>query len=496
MPRESNIGLIVKNAGIDTVGTAFNTIFMFAASVIITRTIGADLFGKYSLSNSIFLVLAVFAVFGLNTGVVKLTSKYNSRQDAPAVKGTLASGMMLTLTFAAVLALAVIALAPQLAGRVFSNVQGIDLILRVHMIALPFYALMMVIDGYSQGLKTLKYSVITELVVRPVIRLAAIVALFLIGLRLFAVMFGTVFSYLVAAGLAFYFARRISPFTFSRTRTKMVLNELFFYSLPLVFARFTSIVIGRANTILVGYFKDATSTGLFGAAATLSPFIALSLLSFGKIFAPVISELWEKGDMQELEKTFKAVSKWIFSLGFPLFLMFLLFARGLLAVFGSEFTQADTTLRLLAAGQIVNATVGPVGYVLTMTGRQKLNLVNSIALAGVNIILSIVMIPRWGIVGAGLATAISLSLINAVRVIQVKTLYGFTPFRRDIFKPVLAGVITFVVFHLINLRLAWQGIAQTLLLCGAFILVYIVLLFLFGLHEEKQVLMEVLRRRR
>jgi O-antigen/teichoic acid export membrane protein len=496
MSRESNIGLIVKNAGIDTVGVAFNTVFMFAASVIITRTIGADLFGKYSLSNSIFLVLAVFAVFGLNTGVVKLTSKYNSRRDAPAVKGTLTSGIILTATFAVILTLAVIALAPHLAARVFSNVEGLDLILRVHMIALPFYALMMVIDGYSQGLKTLKYSVTVELVARPVIRLVAIVVLFLIGLRLFAVMFGTVFSYLLAAGLAFYFARRISPFSFSRTKTRLVVSQLFFYSLPLVFARFTSIIIGRANTILVGYFKDATSTGLFGAAATLSPFIALSLLSFGKIFAPVISELWEKGDTLELEKTFKTVSKWIFSLGFPLFLIFLLYARELLAVFGSEFTRADTTLRLLAAGQIVNATVGPVGYVLTMTGRQKLNLINSITLAGINIILSIVMIPRWGIVGAGLATAISLSLINGVRVVQVKMFYGFTPFRRDIFKPMLAGALTFGVFYLISLKLAWQGIAYTLALCGAFILVYIVLLFLFGLREEKQVLMEILRRRR
>ena len=40
-PKQSHMGLIVKNAGIDGVGTAFNILIMFASSVIITRTIGA-----------------------------------------------------------------------------------------------------------------------------------------------------------------------------------------------------------------------------------------------------------------------------------------------------------------------------------------------------------------------------------------------------------------------------------------------------------------------
>lgn len=496
MSRESNIGLIVKNAGIDTIGTAFNIVFMFAASVVITRTIGVDLFGKYSLSNSIFQVLGVFSVFGLDTGVVKLTSKYNARQDAMSVKGSLASAIILSAGLGTILALVVIALSPVLASRVFTKVEGISLILRVHIIALPFYALMMVINGYTQGLKTLKYSVLVELAARPVIRLCAVVLLFLVGLRLFAVLFGGIFSYVMAALVAFYFARKISPFAFNRTQAKYVTNELFFYSIPLVFARFMSVIIARSNTILVGYFRDPTSTGLFGAAITLSPFVSRSLLSFAKIFAPVISEIWERGEMRELERIFKTVSKWIFSLGFPVFLIFMLFSPSLLLVFGSDFKQAAMALRLLAVGEIINAVVGPVGHVLTMTGRQKLNLVNSIALAGLNIVLNIIMIPRWGISGAALATAISLSLINIVRVVQVKMIYGFTPFRPDIVKPFGAGAVTAGIFYLLIRHLRWEDLPHTILLCGAFIVVYIVLLYSFGLKEEKQVVMDILRRRR
>lgn len=493
---ESNIGLIVKNAGMDGVGTAFHIIFMFASSVVITRTIGAELFGKYSLANSIFQVLGVFAVFGLNTGMVRLTSKYRARGDPSSVKGTLYSGMLISLCLSIGLVLLVMALAPLLARRAFSNVEGFDLILRVYILSLPFFGLMMVLNGYSQGLKTLKYSVIVELITRPVVRLMAIIGLFVIGLRLFGVIFGALISYITAAGLAFYFARKLSARDFKTAAARLVTGELFFYSLPLVFARFTNVIIGRSTTILVGYFKDATSTGLFGAAITITPFISLSLTSFGKIFAPVISELWEKGDLVELEATFKTVTKWIFSLGFPVFLVFMLFAPTLLLVLGEEFSNAATTMRLLSLGQMVNAMVGPVGFILSMTGRQNLNLLNSVILAGLHIVLNVFLIPRYGIAGAGLAISISLGLLNIVRVIQIKVLYGFTPFRADLYKPVLAGGITFAGFYLLKTLTGWEDLATTLAMSAAFISAYIVLLYFLGLKEEKEILFGILRRRK
>jgi O-antigen/teichoic acid export membrane protein len=496
VPRESNIGLIVRNAGIDTFGTGINIIITFAASVIITRTIGAELFGKYSLANSILQLLSVFAIFGLNAGVVKLTSKYNAREDPASVKGTLTSGIALTALISTLLVVVVVFLSPLLASKVFTKAEGMSLILRVFIIALPFYALMLVINGYTQGLKTLKYSVLVELVSRPLIRLVAIVLLFLVGLRLFGVIIGTVVAYAVAALMAFHFARKISRFDFKSTRANPVYNELFFYSLPLVFSRFMNVIMARSNTILVGYFEDPAMTGLFGAVVQLAPFVSLGLVSFTKIFSPVIADLWERGDLDELRSTFKTVSKWVFSMGLPVFVVLMVFAPSLLRVFGPEFVDAATTLRLMSMGQIINVVVGPLGYLLAMTGRQKLNLANAIALATANVVLNIVMIPRWGIAGAGLANTISVVVINVVRLIQVKRIYGFTPFRGDMFKPTLAAALTAGIFYFLRLHLGWEDVGRTLAMSAACVAVYGGFLYIFGLREEKEILAEILRRRK
>jgi O-antigen/teichoic acid export membrane protein len=390
----------------------------------------------------------------------------------------------------------VVVISPLLASKVFTKAEGMSLILRVLIIGLPFYALMLVINGYTQGLKTLKYTVIVELISRPLIRLAVVVVLFVLGLRLFGVIVGTVFAFAVAALMAFHFARKTSGFDFKSTRATPIYNELFFYSLPLVLSRFMNVIMARSNTILVGYFEDPTRTGLFGAVVQLAPFVSLGLVSFTKIFSPVIADLWERGDLAELKNTFKTVSKWVFSIGLPVFIVLMVFAPSLLSVFGPEFAEAATTLRVMAVGQIINVVVGPLGYLLAMTGRQKLNLANAVALAIVNVALNIVMIPKWGIAGAGLAGTISVVVINFVRLIQVKRIYGFTPFRPDMLKPALAATVAAAVFYFLNAHLGWQDIPRTLLMSAACGVLYLGVLYLLGLREEKEILAEILKRRR
>lgn len=496
MQRQSELGHIVKNAGMDVSGQAFSIVFALVASIVVTRTIGPELFGKYSLANSFVQLLAILAVFGLSGGVVRLTSKYMTLKDYGRVKGTLASGVLFTSMFSlALVAISVVA-APAISRRFYSHVEGLDLVLRVYVIALPFYALMTILNSYTQGLKTLKPGVIVEMIVRPVVRLALTLILFLAGLRLFAVVLGSVGAFFCAALVALVFAVKVSPFDFRKTAKIGVGSELFFYSVPLVLANFMNVVISRSNIMISGYYLDSETVGILSAALVLAPFVSMSLLSFSRIFAPIISELWEKGDRLGLLSQFKIVSKWIFTLSLPVFCLYLLFASGLLSIFGDEFQRGVGALKILALGQIVNAIVGPIGFILNMTGRQKLNLVNSVLLAASNVVLNILLIPRYGMVGVALATTLSIASINVVRVIEVRVLYGFTPFRYDLYKPLTAGAVASAIFYFANRSLGWTGIAHTIALCIAFLVVYLVVLYGLGLREELEVLKEILKRKK
>jgi len=102
-----------------------------------------------------------------------------------------------------------------------------------------------------------------------------------------------------------------------------------------------------------------------------------------------------------------------------------------LSMLGQEFAIAKTTLLILLVGQVVNVMSGSVGFILQMTGKEKIYQ-NILLLALVcNIVLNILLIPKFGIEGAAIASTFSLLFWNLSSVLyiykkyKVLTLFSF-----------------------------------------------------------------------
>jgi O-antigen/teichoic acid export membrane protein len=94
--------------------------------------------------------------------------------------------------------------------------------------------------------------------------------------------------------------------------------------------------------------------------------------------------------------------------------------------FGEAFEAGATCLVWLAAGQAVNALCGPVMYLLNMTGHERPAQRIVWAAALVNLALNLWAIPRFGIAGAAVATALSMALWNVAAAVAVKRLLGLS----------------------------------------------------------------------
>jgi O-antigen/teichoic acid export membrane protein len=71
-------------------------------------------------------------------------------------------------------------------------------------------------------------------------------------------------------------------------------------------------------------------------------------------------------------------------------------------------------------GHGVNVLTGPVGMVLVMTGHEKIMRNNVLAAGAVNIGLNLILVPKLGALGAAVATAVSLALVNGLSLVQVR----------------------------------------------------------------------------
>ena len=187
-------------------------------------------------------------------------------------------------------------------------------------------------------------------------------------------------------------------------------------------------VLGTSlGIIMLGPMSGASAAGIFGITNTAAALIALPLMAINAPLAPTISSAFSDGNRAELQRLATKAARSALLLSLPLALIFVLFGKSLLWMFGEEFTAGYAALVILTVGQMVNAAMGSVGVLLQMTGHERdVALALTIALV-LNFILNLVLIPIWGSSGAALGAAANIVLWNTVLLIQVRRRLAIRP---------------------------------------------------------------------
>jgi O-antigen/teichoic acid export membrane protein len=179
------------------------------------------------------------------------------------------------------------------------------------------------------------------------------------------------------------------------------------------------------------------------------------------------------------------MSKWTFTVNLPLFLILQLFPGVILSIFGREYAGGATALLLLAWGNLVDATTGICGVVLDMTGKTGLKLVNTIVASGLLLGLNLLLTPRYGLVGAALASATANAGVNLLRVAEVYVLYRLLPYNASFLKPVAAGIVALGAGWVTSQSfLTEETLVFTLIHTVVLVGVYAAAILLLGLDRE------------
>ena len=96
--------------------------------------------------------------------------------------------------------------------------------------------------------------------------------------------------------------------------------------------------------------------------------------------------------------------------------------------FGKDFTGTEAVLVfvIVTLGQAANILTGPVTVLLNMTGRQKVTMYYALATVVIDITLNLILIPKYGIIGAAIATSISRTVLNLGCAMQIYFMMGIS----------------------------------------------------------------------
>jgi O-antigen/teichoic acid export membrane protein len=231
--------------------------------------------------------------------------------------------------------------------------------------------------------------------------------------------------------------------------------------------------------------------------------LALIPIAINAIYATMASGYYHTGAPEKLERVLQLSTRWCLILGLPVVLLFVLGAREILSLWGSEFANEYPTLAVLAIAQLFNIPSGILAYTLVMCNRPGLELINTLTLLGLVILTNMMLIPVLGLIGA----AVSLLLVNTFGMLlrwwQVQERIKVMPFNGAVVKPFISVFFAGVagLGAVLWLRSAFDVMPFTLLHTLATVLVlvavvgvvYVAGIIMLGFEAEDRVFTAMIR---
>jgi len=481
---------MARGAAANVGGALLATALSFALSLIITHEIRATSFGLYSIALVVVLLGQVPATLGLDVGTVRFVALRASQGDAEGARATLQAALGIVVLVSGALAALLYWQAPWLSESFFHKPAATDLV-RLVALALPALALTRVVIGGLQGLGVMRYSALVN-PIRVGSNIAVAVPVLLLGYGakgLAAAFLAVSWSTLVVAALLLAHAL---PKAFAPSPSSADVRGLLRFSLPQTLTSLLLQTILWTDSLLLGRLRPAAEVAVYTIVQRLlSPAQTVSTAT-GQMFAPRIAAEDARGDRSTLEVMLKRVTYWNVSLAVPVFALLLLVPEALLGVFGPAYRTGAEALTILAAGQLFNAATGPLGQVINMSGRPYLTLVNNAAVAALNIVGCLILIPRYGLTGAACSTTASITLVNLVKLAQVRALFGINPFRAETVRAIVAGLAATALTAPLALLVDWPGpVAQVLATAALLLPLYAVLFWWSAAGAEERELLRL-----
>ncbi len=395
--------------------------------LILANLLGAQAFGDYVYVLGWMVLVSIVTKCGFDTAALRFVPRYRDPAEQPKLRGFLRRSTQVAggaaLAAASTGALALIVWRDALRPELF----------RTFLVACPLLVAVTLLEviGYQlRGLLRVARAQGPQLLVRPMLLLAFAGLLWLAGQPFLTSAWGmgaNLAGTLGALVLAVMLLRREIPRAENFGKDEYETGAWVRVAGALLLTSVSVQVLNRSDVLILGMLVGTTEAGIYSVAGEFSQLIEFGLTSINLMAAPMISGLYARRDMKELEKLIGLATAGALAVAIPAFLLLVFAGRWLLGWFGPEFPASYVPLVVLCSGQMVNVAAGPVGLLLTMTAhhRRAAAILGSAAL--LSVALNLLLIWLLGINGAAWATAAALAGWNIAMCVYVYRDLGLRP---------------------------------------------------------------------
>lgn len=402
----------------------------FAISVMLSRIIGAEGYGQYAYAFAWVQLLLVPALLGTDRLLVREVAALRYHEEWGMLRGLLRRSQQGVLLTSILLGLILALLLHLLEPMSDSIDRPMVTVVWIALPLLPLLALTRQRQTILLGLDKVTLSQVPESLIQPwlLILLLGGAALFAPGflspgnaLLLQAVVAMVSLVYVVLQ------SNRFLPGDVHKADPQYEVRAWLRSSLSILAVAGIQMINMRVDILMVGSLMGAEPAGVYNVANRGAQLILMVYFAVNAALASTVATLWTQKDIERLQDVVRKATRVTFFGSLPIAVALIVGGKWFLLIFGEAFVEGYEALVVLSLAEVLMVFFGAVGTVLLMTGHERQAAAGAGVSAVLNISLNLLLIPRYGMLGAAWALFCGQAVSSFVMALLVRLKVGIRP---------------------------------------------------------------------
>ena len=404
----SEASLTRRLAGIIFIIRVLSAALAYLSQILLARWMGGSDYGIYVYVWTWVLLLGSMMDFGISSSAQKIIPEYRTHGDHVRLRGFLSGSRWMTFAVSAALSLLLAGLVTLLSPWIEAD----EIVpLYIGCLTLPAFVVANTQDGIARTHDWMRLGLMPQFIVRQGLIIALTAGVFAAGLDLgaTAAMAATAGAVWIAMlGQMFVLNRRLGQHIAPGRRAYDFRGWLA-VSLPILLVESFYLLLSYTDVLVLQQFRPSEEVGVYFAVVKTLALVSFIHHAMSATTAHRFAEYNALGDKARLSAYVAHAINWTFWPSLAATIALLALGKPLLWLFGPQFVAGYDIMFVAAIGLVVRSAIGPVERLLNMLGHQHICAAAYAAAFGMNVVLCLLLVPRFGGHGAAAATSISLS---------------------------------------------------------------------------------------
>ncbi|MBR6033917.1 MAG: polysaccharide biosynthesis C-terminal domain-containing protein [Clostridia bacterium] len=304
------------------------------------------------------------------------------------------------------------------------------------------------------------------------------------NLGIYSMFIANVISYVAFTLIAIFAFKLYGKINF-KLISKEIQNKFFKYGFPMVGIWGVSWFLSAADRYMIKIFSSNYDVGLYDIAYKITEnSINMIISSFTLAVFPMLVATWNKDGKEKSEKVLTRVINYLFLLLIPSVVGLIGIREKLYGTIVSEqYLGGNMVILFVGIGLIFNGFNQVIYKLWQLKEQPKKILYFMLVSLVIDIVLNIVLLPKYGYIAAAVTTLISYLFITIASVIAIKKDFNIQIDKIKLLKCCISAAVMFA--FLIYTREWVKNIVGLFILIAGAAIVYLITLFITGTLKEE-----------